>query len=291
MSLSPKALEVVTRAIPVDQIKKRPGKAGMEFSYITPDFVIDTLNEAFDHQWDTEIVYQGVHESVVVVGLRLTVHDATGSPIRKEQFGSCEITRGLGVGEAFKGAASDAMKKCATLLGVGLELYRDDDVHSGPPPAPQFKPPQPPAARNTAPPRPAAPAKPPVAAPSVARAPAAPAAPARPAPPAPPKRDNPFLAGTAAATLPRPAPPEAPAKPAPAPTSPKANPFARAVSEGTGPNSTQLNAMINLAQRRNVSHSELIALASVVDVSGNPVTTFEDLTRDQAIQVIRAAQQ
>src|SRR5574338_458821 len=141
MALTDKAFDVVTRPLPHDQIKKRPGKAGMEFSYISPDFVIDTLNEGFDYRWDTEIVYQGVHENVVVVGLKLTVYDADGNPIDKEQFGSCEITRGLGVGEAFKGAASDALKKCATLIGLGLELYRDDEAPGGPPSAPQFRPP------------------------------------------------------------------------------------------------------------------------------------------------------
>lgn len=292
MALSDKALNVVTRPLPQSAIQKRPGKAGMEFSYITPDFVIDNLNEGFDYRWDTEIVYQGVHENVVVVGLKLTVHDSDGNPIAKEQFGSCEITRGLGVGEAFKGAASDALKKCATLIGLGLELYRDDEAPGGPPSAPQFKPPvanrpQAPAPRPPAPP-PAAP-RPPQAAPPAAPAPARPAT----SPvPAPPRKDNPF-AGGAPAALPRPSfPTSAPAaKPAPvAPAAPKANPFAAAAGATTGPNATQLNAMTNLAQRKGISPSDLIALASVVDATGNPVTTFEDLTREQAIQVIRAAQ-
>jgi len=288
MSLSSKAFDVVSRPIPTEQIKKRPGKAGMEFSYITPDFVIDTLNEAFEHRWDTKIVYQGVHDVVVVVGLRLTVHDEAGNSIEKEQFGSCEITRGLGVGEAFKGATSDAMKKCATLLGVGLELYRDDDVHSGPPTSPQFRPPQA-APKGALPPKPvAAPAKPPAAAPAP-RPPVA--SPARPVASVPvPKREHPFGVPVAS-----PAPiaqrqPPAPLKTPPV-AAPKVNPFAQAVGESTGPNSTQLNALVNLAQRKNVSPSNLIALASVTDGSGNPITTFEDLTRDQAIQVIRAAQQ
>lgn len=298
MALTDKALNVVTRPLPQSAIQKRPGKAGMEFSYITPDFVIDNLNEGFDYRWDTEVVYQGVHENVVVVGLKLTVHDAEGNPIAKEQFGSCEITRGLGVGEAFKGAASDALKKCATLVGLGLELYRDDEAPGGPPPAPQFKAPV--TNRSVSPtvpaPRPLTPGvRPPVATPPTAPAPARPVAAPVPVP-VPPRKDNPF-AGSAPAALPRPSFPSVPAvqppvaKPGPAlPPSPKVNPFAAAAGASAGPNATQLNALTNLAQRKGISPSDLIAMATVVDATGNPVMTFEDLTREQAIQVIRAAQ-
>jgi hypothetical protein len=39
------------------------------------------------------------------------------------------------------------------------------------------------------------------------------------------------------------------------------------------------------------SQGELIALANIVDEEGNVKTVFEALDKDQAIQVIRAAQQ
>lgn len=285
MSLSAKAFSVVTRPLPREAIKKRPGKAGMEFSYIAPDFVIDTLNEAFEHQWNTKIVYQGVHDGVVIVGLRLSVPNENGVLVEKEQFGSCEITRGLAVGEAFKGAASDALKKCATLLGIGLELYRDEEPVGGPS-APSFAPPRPSASSRpaslagTRPPAPPAPRPP---------APSAPPPPRAPAAPPTPRKDNPFAGNGSSPALPKPTPPvtRAPAPPA----APKANPFAAAAGAGTGPNPTQLNALTNLAQRRGLDAAGLIGLAGVVDDGGNPIHTFEDLTREQAIQVIRAAQQ
>lgn len=289
MSLKPQSIEVLTRSLPKEKIRKRPGKAGMEFSYITPDFVIETLNEAFQHHWNTKIVYQHMHENVAVVGLELSVPAAEeGYFVAKQQFGSCEVTRGLGTGEAFKGAASDALKKCATLLGLGLELYQDDE--DSPSDKPAFKPPvrpvAPPAVSGNAPPRPSVP--PPAVPKASAVPPPRPVAPPAftpPAAPAKPSVPGPFNQGqSATATVPRPAAPRAPS-----PAAPRENPF-RNNAAASGPNSTQMNAMTNLASRKGLNPTNLIALANVVDSLGNPVQSFEDLTREQAIEVIKAAQ-
>ena len=282
MPLSDQALSVVTRPLDKGQIKQRPGKGGIKsFSYITADHVIDLLNEAFEHRWGTSIVSSVIHEKTAVVGLELTVWDAEGNSIHKQQFGSCDMNAGMGPGEAFKGAASDAIKKCATLLGIGLELYQDDD-----------------AASKLAPRLPQTPSRPaPPKAPSAPRAPAAPPrAPAPSAPasraPAPPKPGNPFGNGpsTTTASVPAPPKPSAPSAVPAAPAPPRANPFASAASTAAGPNSTQISAMTNLAARKNLSQPDMIALAKISDEQGSPVETFEELTRDQAIQVIKAAQ-
>lgn len=291
MPLDPNAISVLTRPLPKDKIQTRPGKAGMEFFYITPDFVIDTLNEAFGSEWSTRIISHAVFgDNVAVVGLELSVPTTDGKYVAKQQFGSCEITRGLDVGSAFKGAASDALKKCATLLGLGLELYKDEEPAAGPA-APQFRTPPAPTAPRPSSPAPAAP-RPPVAAPPAPPArPVAPPTPAKPvAPPAPKPAGNPF-SGTGAANpapLAKPTPPPARHTPA-APPAPRANPFT-SNAEASGPNSTQLNAMTNLANRKGLTPPALIALAAVVDGHGQPVSSFEELTREQAIQVIKAAQ-
>jgi len=288
MPLDLNAIAVLTRALPKDKIQTRPGKGGLEFSYITPDFVIDTLNEAFGSEWSTRIVSHAVFsDNVAVVGLELSVPTTDGKYVVKQQFGSCEITRGLDVGSAFKGAASDALKKCATLLGLGLELYKDEEPAAAATP-PQFRTPPAPAPRPSSP-APTAP-RPPVAAPPAR--PAAPPAPARPvAPPVPKPVGNPFSGAATAnpAPLAKPTPP--PTRPAPVatPPAPRSNPFT-SNAEASGPNSTQLNAMTNLANRKGLAPSALIALASVVDSYGKPVSSFEELTREQAIQVIKAAQ-
>lgn len=285
MPLNKQALSVVDRPLPKEQIKQRPGKGGMTFSYISADLVIRLLNEAFEHRWSTSIVSNAMHDSTAVVGLELTVWDADGNSIHKQQFGSCEVGRGMGPGEAFKGAASDALKKAATLLGLGLELYEDSDETTAPPARlPQASP-------RTAPPKPSSPPN----ASSTPPAPAAtPKAPPAPRTPVPPKPGNPFAnsSSTTTASVPAPPKPAAPAGPsAPSvPAPPRNNPFASASASASGPNPTQMNAMTNLAQRKNLSQSDMIALANIIDEHDSPVQTFEELTHAQAIQVIKAAQ-
>jgi hypothetical protein len=61
--------------------------------------------------------------------------------IVKSQFGSSRITRAKETGDIIslsddlKAAATDALKKAATLLGVGLHLYRNDRPQGGIPSA------------------------------------------------------------------------------------------------------------------------------------------------------------
>ncbi len=290
MPLSEQALSVVTRPLTKEQIKQRPGKAGMIFNYISADLVIELLNEAFEHRWSTAIISSAIHDKTVVVGLELTVWDGEGDSIHKQQFGSCDMNAGMGPGEAFKGAASDALKKSATLLGIGLELYQDDETSSSAPRLPKNQSRPTPPKAPSAPSASRVPATPPRG-PAALTSPAPAAAPPRlaaPRAPATPPSGNPFASGTSGTTASVPAPPKPVAPAAPAP--PRANPFASAAATASGPNSTQMNAMTNLAARKNLSQPEMIALAGVSDEQGNAVTTFEELTHAQAIQVIKAAQ-
>lgn len=287
MPLSRQASDVVSRPLPQDKIKQRPGKGGMTFNYISADLVIELLNEAFEHNWSTRIVSSVIHGETAVVGLELTVQDAEGGSIWKQQFGSCEISRGMGPGEAFKGAASDALKKAATLLGIGLELYQDDDSATGAagPRLPQT------ASKPAGPNKPDVPSVPGVSKPAVAPPPREGPRTTVPRPPSPPKPGNPFANGTPSAATSAPVPkPSAPSVPQAAPAAPKVNPFASATTGDSGPNSTQMNAMVNLSTRKNLSQPEMIALAKITDGQGNPVQVFDELTHSQAIQVIKAAQ-
>ncbi len=278
MSLSDKAFGVITRPLAKGQIKQRPGKGGVKsFNYISTAHVIELLNEAFSHHWNTRIISSVVHGDTAVVGLELAVPDENGQYIVKQQFGSCDMNKGMGPGEAFKGAASDAIKKCATLLGLGLELYQDEDTPSNSGPRlPQTVSRPTSSGKLSAPKPPAAPRSATPAAPKAATPPAPRGA-------SPSKPNNPFGASGAVANVPAP-------KPATPPAPSRANPFTSAAANAAGPNSTQMNAMVNLAARKNLSQPEMIALAKVTDAQGNSVQMFEELTHSQAIQVIKAAQ-
>lgn len=306
MPLNEQAKNVIERPLPKEKIKQRPGKAGMTYDYVTPDFIISLLNEAFDYRWSTNVFHQTMYGDTAVVGLNLSVWDAENNCINKAQFGSCDVGRGMGPGEAFKGATSDAMKKAATLLGVALELYGDDET-----PKSQFQkptvptkapaPPAPPRAPSAAPapPRPPTPPQavpaPPVPVPAAPASPVVPAVPATPgtAPSAtsgvatPPKPVNPFANGGTSASAPKPVPPTPP-KPVEV-SAPRTNPFASKAS-ASGPNSTQINALTNLAEKKGLGQSDMVALAGVIDNDGSPKQTFEELTHAEAIQVIKASQ-
>jgi hypothetical protein len=85
--------------------------------------VIARLNEGCD-TWDFVIErYEVLDEEVVVLG-RLVIEEK----ITKTAFGGSAITRdrdgrAVSVADDLKAAGSDALKKAASLLGVGLELY------------------------------------------------------------------------------------------------------------------------------------------------------------------------
>jgi hypothetical protein len=95
--------------------------------YIEAHAVITRLNAVFGLDWNFEILqWERIEESdeVLVWGKLTACHHV------KHQFGSAEITRekasgtALSLGDDYKAAATDCLKKCATLLGVGLHLYQ-----------------------------------------------------------------------------------------------------------------------------------------------------------------------
>ncbi len=115
--------DVLTRPFRPDQIKQRQGHRGQMLAYVDVATVIERLNEAFDYDWSFEVVRHEIQQGEVIVLGKLTA----GS-IVKTAFGGSSITTDkvgdvLSVADDLKGAASDSLKKCASMLGVALELY------------------------------------------------------------------------------------------------------------------------------------------------------------------------
>ena len=117
-------LKTLTRPFDAGQIKQREGRGGKMLDYIETHAVIARLNEAFDGAWSFKVADYKSMESEIIVQGRLTAGGHT-----KEQFGSSTVARNretgkpISIGDDLKAAASDALKKCATLFGVALELY------------------------------------------------------------------------------------------------------------------------------------------------------------------------
>ena len=118
--------ELLEKPFSPDQIKQREGVFGDVLDYVEASAVIHRLNEAFEAEWMFEILDHHIYEKEVVVLGKLTAQG-----IAKCQFGKSKITltkdekRQVSIGDDLKAAASDCIKKCATLWGIGLHLYMD----------------------------------------------------------------------------------------------------------------------------------------------------------------------
>ena len=112
------------------QIKYRPGSFGKTLAYIEGHEVIKRLNLAFQGKWSFEIVAHEIKDTEVLVVGKLICPDAN---IIKMAFGGSKVTVNTDTGEEIsivddlKAAATDALKKAASLLGVGLHLYESSN--------------------------------------------------------------------------------------------------------------------------------------------------------------------
>lgn len=105
-------------------------RGGVKLVYITGEQVSSRLNEVLGPGgWSFRVLKHDIHteaDETWVLG-EITA-DIDGVTVTRQQFGSQKIKRSrtsgtpLDIGFDLKGAATDAMKKCATLIGVGLYL-------------------------------------------------------------------------------------------------------------------------------------------------------------------------
>ena len=115
--------EILEREFEPNLIKKRKGRGGMVLDYLETASVIRRLNEAFESEWNFRILEHGVDTEAKAVWV---LGELTALGLTKQQFGAKDIYEKSTLGDNLKSAASDCLKKCATLFGVGLHLYEDD---------------------------------------------------------------------------------------------------------------------------------------------------------------------
>lgn len=114
--------DILCKPFSADQIRQRPGQHGKTLSYVETHAVIARLNEGCD-AWSFEIVkHEVLADEVIVVG------KLVADGVVKMAFGGSSVTkdasgREVSLADDLKSAASDCLKKCASLLGVALELY------------------------------------------------------------------------------------------------------------------------------------------------------------------------
>lgn len=125
IDLAPMQKRAVYMPTPSQFIKQRKIRGGGMANYVETGYVIARLNEAFSPiGWDFEVVEQIIEPKEVVVKGKLTIKDyKTGYSISKTQYGTKERYAVVPLGDALKACASDCLKKCASLLGIALDVY------------------------------------------------------------------------------------------------------------------------------------------------------------------------
>jgi len=127
--LSPQEVELLNAPFPEEVLDVYQG-----FTYIGVEYVIERLNTVFNYNWDfTAKTTVGEKETrkgqkgeyivtPVYADVTLTVRSITGATIVRFGSGGGVIGYGKSEGDGHKSAVSDALKKAAQSLGVGLYI-------------------------------------------------------------------------------------------------------------------------------------------------------------------------
>lgn len=109
-------------------------RGGAQIPYITGEQCASRLNETLGFlNWSFRIIEHGIHaeadECWALAELTVTLDGRTTT---RQQFGSQKVKRSrssgtpLDIGVDLKGAGTDALKKCASLIGVALYLHEKE---------------------------------------------------------------------------------------------------------------------------------------------------------------------
>ena len=109
-------------------------RGGIQLTYVSGEQVVRRLNEVLGvGGWSFRVLRHDINtEADEAWALGELVAEIGDRTVVRQQFGSQKLKRSrstgapLDIGFDLKGAATDAMKKCASLLGVGLYLSRKD---------------------------------------------------------------------------------------------------------------------------------------------------------------------
>lgn len=163
ISISKATKDILVAPIPSYLIQEREGGGKKKLSYISGSTVTDMLNSTFGYTWSWIAKKEWIQESIPFFnsyakagpGVEMTSHNGKAGAwtdqgpvahvlgvltvymkdengltmaIEKTGYGSKSILGKQNDQESvFKSAGTDALKKAASLFGIGLELYRNED--------------------------------------------------------------------------------------------------------------------------------------------------------------------
>lgn len=131
-SLNAKQLQLLLKKTPSQYVRQRPAKGGGVWHYVSGAYVRKVLNLMFGWDWDFEVLSEIIQGNQVIVKGKLTCR-VNGRTIIKTQFGCKEIimrkgtNEPLNLGNDFKSATTDALKKCSAEIGIAGDIYSKDE--------------------------------------------------------------------------------------------------------------------------------------------------------------------
>jgi len=120
-----KIKEMLEAPFKPEEIKQRVGSYGKKLDYIEYTSIVKRLN-SLNVPWSFKVISHEIVEDECICLGELYI-DIDGG-ITKHGFGSKKVTRNdqgkaIDIGNDFKSSSSSALRKGASLLGVGLYLY------------------------------------------------------------------------------------------------------------------------------------------------------------------------
>lgn len=127
----------IAEKTPKEHIKTRKGPGNMSIQYVETGYIIQRLNQLFNYMWDFEIIEEKIGKTQVSVRGRLTVHLSPEIKLTKTQYGGSDIKKFkngvvISIANDLKAAASDSLKKCASLFGIASDIYWGGEVEDHP---------------------------------------------------------------------------------------------------------------------------------------------------------------
>lgn len=114
---------------PKEVIKLRKGAGGKMFPYVPIDYVVKKLDDKFGLFWEWIVDNSNQTDTHIIVQGRVVIKAPNGFSISRGGFGRASIKFYSGtknpvdIGNDYKSANSDALKKAASLFGIAADVY------------------------------------------------------------------------------------------------------------------------------------------------------------------------
>ena len=133
--MSKEVLKQLSAPFP-EELEGTLNKGGVAFRFVSVNEVIARLNEVLGvENWNFEVLscernLEGGDNIIAHVRLSAYIND---KPLQRDAYGGAEVKTKkngglLDLGNDHKIAISDALKKAASMMGVGLYLYRSEEA-------------------------------------------------------------------------------------------------------------------------------------------------------------------